>query len=134
MHEERNFEPVPPEVDRAAQQTVDAALKVHRALGPGLIESVYESCLAHELRKRGIEVETQVDLPVVYDGITLDAAYRLDLLVHRCLVVELKAVDALTGLHEAQLLTYLRLTGYRLGLLINFNVPILKKGIKRIVL
>ena len=134
MHKGEEFEPVPPLTELAAKQVVDAGLAVHRTLGPGLMESVYEACLAHELRQRGIRLETQVDRPVVYDGVELDAAYRLDMIVEDCLIVELKAVDALTVLHKAQLLTYVKLTGYRLGLLINFNVPVIKKGIKRILL
>ena len=134
MHKEHGFDPVPPKVERAARLTVDAALEVHRKLGPGLLESVCQLCLAHELRKRGLKAETEVDLPVVYDGIQLDATYRIDVLVEGCLVVELKAVEELTGLHKAQLLTYLRLTGHRLGLLINFNITLLKKGIKRLIL
>jgi GxxExxY protein len=133
MHKGKEFEPVPPLAELAAKQVVDAALTVHRKLGPGLMESIYEACLAHELTKRGIRIETQVNRHVMYDGIELDAAYRLDMIVEDCLIVELKAVDALTELHEAQLLTYLKLTGYRLGLLINFNVPVIRKGIKRIV-
>jgi GxxExxY protein len=121
-------------VNQAASVVVDAAFAVHKVLGPGLLESVYEACLAHELAKRGVRFERQVTLPVEYDGIRLDAGLRLDLLVERCLVVELKSVLDLMPIHEAQLLTYLKLTGHRLGLLINFNVPLIRDGIKRIAL
>ena len=128
------FEPIPPEVEQAARITTDAAFKVHRTLGPGLLESVYEACLAHELRQRGIQVETQIALPVIYEGLRLEAGLRLDMLVANQLIVELKAVEKMNSLFEAQLLTYLKLTGRRLGLLINFNVPLIKHGIKRIIL
>lgn len=107
-------------------------MKVHTALGPGLLESAYETCLAYELRQRGLRVETQVTLPVKYDGVELDAGYRLDLLVESRVIVELKAIEKMTPLHEAQLLSYLKLSGCKVGLLINFNVERLKDGIKRI--
>ncbi|MDT5121303.1 MAG: hypothetical protein QOC96_785 [Acidobacteriota bacterium] len=128
------FEPIPPEVEQAARVATDAAFKVHKTLGPGLLESVYEACLAHELRQRGINVETQIALPVIYEGLRLEAGLRLDMLVANQLIVELKAVEKMNSLFEAQLLTYLKLTGRRLGLLINFNVPLIKHGIKRIIL
>ena len=127
-------EKIPKEVDDVARIVVDAAFKVHTTLGPGLLENVYEVCLAHELSKRSLKLERQVRLPVVYDGEKLDAGLRLDLLIEDSLVVELKAVEALLPVHTAQLLTYLKLTGHRLGLLINFNVPLIKDGIKRIAL
>lgn len=126
--------PIPEALDQIATAVVDSAYKVHRALGPGLLESVYEVCLTHELAKRGFNVQTQVRLPVEYDGIKLDAGLRLDLLVHGGLIVEVKAVEQLLDVHKAQLLTYLKLTGVRLGLLINFNVATIKSGIKRLVL
>jgi len=129
-----SHEPIPSETENVARQVVDAALAVHRASGPGLLESVYEVCLEHELQKRDLVVERQVSLPVVYDGAKLDAGLRLDLLVGKSVVVELKAVEALLPVHQAQVLTYLKLTGHRLGLLINFNVPLIRNGIKRIVL
>ena len=113
---------------------VDAGLKVHRALGPGLLESAYEHCLAHELNTRGLGVRRQVALPILFDGILIEAGYRLDLLVDDLIIVEVKAVDALAPLHEAQLLTYLRLSGRRLGYLMNFNVKLLKQGIRRLAL
>lgn len=126
--------PIPEDLDRVARAVVDAAFDVHSKLGPGLLESVYEVCLAHAIEKRGEILERQVALPIEYDGIRLEAGLRLDLLISRCLVVELKAVETLLPVHEAQLLTYLKLTGYRLGLLINFNVPLIRDGIKRIAL
>jgi len=112
---------------------VDAAMKVHSALGPGLLESAYEACLAHELRGRGHVVDVQRALPVMYDGTTIDVGYRIDLLVDEAIVVELKAVEKLAPIHEAQLLTYLKLSDRRVGLLINFNVLHLRDGIKRMV-
>ncbi len=119
------------ELNEISGQIVDAAMTVHTVLGPGLLENAYEVCLKHELLKRGLRVEQQVALPVVYDGIKIDLGYRLDLLVAQEVIVELKAVDKVTPLHEAQLLSYLKLGRKRLGLLINFNVVHLKNGIKR---
>ena len=128
------FEAIPAKTERVAGAIVDSTLRVHRALGAGLLESVYEACLCHELKQRGIPFEAQVALPVVYDGVRVDAGLRLDLLVSDSVIVEVKAVEKMHPLFEAQLLTYLKLTGLRLGLLINFNVPLVKDGIKRIVL
>lgn len=112
-------------------QILDASIQVHRELGPGLLESAYEACLAYELRKRGLKVLTQVGLPVIYDQVKLDVGYRIDLLVEDCIIVELKAVEHVLPLHEAQLITYLKLADIRLGLLINFNVVRVKDGFKR---
>lgn len=126
--------PISQETNIISGKIIDAAYAVHRALGPGLLESVYEICLVHELRKRGLSVRQQIALPVIYDGIQIDAGLRLDLLVEDTIIVELKAVDELVPVHRAQALTYLRLTGHRLALLINFNVPVIKQGIVRIVL
>ena len=114
-------------------QVIGAAIDVHRTLGPGLLESAYEACLAYELTQSGLHVERQKSLPVVYKEVNLDAGYRLDLLVERRIIVELKAVDSLTPLHKAQLLSYLKLSGLNLGLLINFNVQVLKNGIQRVI-
>ncbi|MFH1743041.1 MAG: GxxExxY protein [bacterium] len=125
---------IPERAEHAAKVVVDAAYQVHSALGPGLLESVYEVCLCHEIKKRGVPFLNQVTLPVMYDGVRLDAALRLDVLVDDCLIVELKAVEMMIPVYTAQLLTYLKLTGHRLGLLINFNVPVIKDGIRRIVL
>lgn len=120
-------------LDTISGSVVDAAMKVHSALGPGVLESAYEVCLKHELHKRNIAVRSQVELPVVYDGIRLDAGYRIDLLVAESIVVELKSIDKLSPIHEAQLLSYLKLSNLQVGLLINFNVIHLKDGIKRLV-
>ena len=128
------IQPIPPLTDAVARQVVDAAYAVHSALGPGLLEVVYEVCLVHELNKRGIKVERQVMVPVIYDNVRLDAGLRLDLVVGDCLIVELKAIENMLPVHKAQLLTYLKLSGYRLGLLINFNVPVIKNGIQRVAL
>jgi GxxExxY protein len=110
---------------------IGSAITVHRSLGPGLLESAYEVCLVHELKKSGVNVRRQVSLPVIYDGIKLEAGFLMDLLVEDLVVVELKSVSALLPIHEAQLLTYLRLAKKQIGLLINFNEVVLKNGIKR---
>ncbi|AKS40995.1 GxxExxY protein [Wenzhouxiangella marina] len=115
-------------------EIIGAAIAVHRELGPGLLESVYEVCLAFELEARGLNFERQVELPVVYRGHHLDCGYRLDMVVEGSVLLELKSTANLEPIHEAQLLTYLRLSGLQLGLLINFNVPVLKQGIRRRVL
>ena len=125
---------IPARVDFLSNRAIAAAIKVHRELGPGLIESVYETCLFYELQKAGLEVERQVRLPIIYDGITLDAELRLDIWLERSLILEIKAVEMVIPVHHAQLMTYLKLTKNRIGLLINFNVPLLKNGIKRIAL
>ena len=121
------------EMNVRSAQVVDAAMRVHSALGPGLLEGAYEACLAHELLKRGLAVATQMSLPVVYAGVRIDLAYRVDLIVGDVVLVELKTVSKLLPVHEAQLLSYLRLGGFRLGLLINFHELHLKNGIKRLV-
>jgi GxxExxY protein len=121
------------DLEGLARRVIDAGLKVHRTLGPGLLESAYEHCLAHELHSRDISVVRQVALPIVYAGIRLDAGYRLDLVVENAIIIEIKAVDILTRLTEAQILTYLKLSGYRLGFLMNFNVELFKHGLKRVV-
>ncbi len=126
-------ENTPAAVERTATQIVDGAFKVHQGLGPGLLESVYETCLEYELRKRGLKVLRQLSVPILYDGKKLDGELRLDLLVEDSVIVEVKAVERLIPLFEAQALTYLRLTGYRLALLINFDVPLIRNGIKRII-
>lgn len=121
------------EIELVATQLVDSMLAVHRELGPGLLESTYQACLAYELRDRGIEVRCEVELPVKYKGLEIEAGYRIDMLVADCIVIENKSVQALVSLHEAQLLTYMKLSGCRLGFLVNWNVPLIKDGIKRIV-
>ena len=125
---------LPEDIDTVARTTVDCAFRVHQQLGPGLLESVYEVCLAHELTKAGLRFERQLALPVVYDGLKLEAGLRLDFLIENMLVVELKAVEQLLPVHQAQVLTYLKLSSKRLGLLINFNTPLFKDGIRRLAL
>ncbi|MEI6471190.1 MAG: GxxExxY protein [Holophagaceae bacterium] len=122
-----------PRLEAIGTVVVDAAIQVHRELGPGLLESAYEVCLVHELLHRGLTVERQKPLPVRYQGLEIEAGYRLDLLVEGCVIVELKAVEELTKIHHAQILTYLKLSGHRLGFLINFNAVPLKNGIRRLV-
>ena len=121
------------EINGLTKRIIGAALEVHRALGPGLLESAYESCLAHEFSLSSLAFERQVPLPLVYKSLPLECGYRLDFLVEKKVVLEVKAVAALEAIHQAQLVSYLKLGGWRIGLLINFNVPILKTGIKRIV-
>lgn len=120
------------EINVRTGQVVDAAMRVHRALGPGLLESAYSACLAYELTKRGRQVVTQMLLPVVYEEVRIELGYRIDMLVDGAVVVELKTVTRLLPVHEAQLLSYLRMSKYRIGLLINFHVPVLKDGIRRL--
>ena len=122
------------ELNEITETVIGAAIEVHRALGPGLLESAYEECLCYELTLRRVVVERQKPLPVVYKGVKLDCGYRLDLFVAGTVVVEIKAVEAIQPIHEAQLLTYLKIGGWKLGLLINFNVPVLKDGIRRRIL
>ena len=138
-HQDTKTPRVPPKepseaVDRVATEIVDAAYRVHSELGPGLLESAYEMCLEHELKKRGLTVRRQASLPVVYDSIEIEAGYRLDLVVEDSVIVELKSVDTLMQIHVAQVLTYLKLGGFKLGFLMNFNVTRIKDGMKRIVL
>ncbi|EMY3477743.1 GxxExxY protein [Flavobacterium psychrophilum] len=111
----------------------ESALKVHQALGPGLLESAYEECLFYELKKHNLKIEKQKALPLIYDEIKLDAGYRIDIIIEDKFIVEIKSVEALTDVHLAQLLTYLRLSNCKLGLLINFNVSLLKNGIRRVI-
>ena len=120
-------------INQVSQVIIGAAIEVHRTLGPGLLESAYEQCLSHEFSLRQIPFERQKPLPVQYKGVELDCGYRLDFLVSGMVVVEVKAIDALLPIHQAQLLSYLKLGGWKLGLLINFHVPLLREGIKRVV-
>jgi GxxExxY protein len=122
-----------PRVNKITGAVISAAMKVHSHLGPGLLESAYEACLAHELRKQGLRVAQQVGLPVVYDGEKIDLGYRIDLIVEDVVVVEIKSVEAINPVHQAQLLSYIRLSGRSVGLLINFHVAHLRDGIKRMV-
>jgi GxxExxY protein len=128
------FEPLPSDTEHLAKIVVDAAYKVHTSLGPGLLESVYEVCLLYELGKREIPAERQVKIPVLYDGIRMEDGLRIDLLVNRKIILEVKAVEEMNRIYKAQVLTYLKLTGLRLGLLINFNVALIKNGIERVIL
>ena len=121
------------EINRITEKIIGAAIEVHRTLGPGLLESAYETCLSFELAERGLEVDRQKPLPIVYKGNRLDAGYRLDLLVEDQVIVEIKAVDKIAPIHQSQLLSYLKLSGCEVGLLINFNVLVLKNGIKRVI-
>jgi GxxExxY protein len=121
------------ELNNISGSVVDSAMKVHSILGPGLLESVYQKCLAHELRKRALRVETELALPVIYDGIEIEVGYRIDLLVAGEVIVEIKSVTEIIPLNKAQLLSYLRLSRKRLGLLLNFNVAHMKDGLSRIV-
>ena len=120
--------------EELTKEILGGAIEVHRALGPGLLESAYEECLCHELALRGLAFKRQVELPLTYKGVTLDCGYRLDLVVEDSVILELKCVEEILPIHEAQLLTYLRLSGKKIGLLINFNVPVLRDGIVRMVL
>jgi GxxExxY protein len=122
------------EFDLISKEIIGCAIEVHRTLGPGLLESAYEECLVYELLKRGLYVERQKPIPLIYKEIRLDCGYRLDLLVENCVVVELKSIEAFAPVHEAQILTYMRFSKKKTGLLINFNVTVLKNGLKRFVL
>jgi GxxExxY protein len=119
------------DIEEVATQIVDAAIKVHKTLGPGLLESAYQKCLTHELRKRGLYVDTEVVLPLTYDGQQIDAGYRIDMLVENGVIIENKVIDELLPIHEAQLITYLKLRDCRIGFLLNWNVVLMKYGIKR---
>jgi GxxExxY protein len=122
------------ELNILTEQIIGAAIEVHRHLGPGLLESTYEACLKYELEQRGLLVQPQKALPVVYKEIQLEQGYRIDLLVANTIIVELKVVEEITAVHEAQILTYLKLSGHKIGLLFNFNVKLLKNGIRRFIM
>lgn len=130
----RNFDPIPVDVNSIGKEIVDAAFRVHRALGPGLLEKVYEACFCHELNKKGIEFLRQVDIPIEYDGLIFDEGLRLDVLVEDKIICELKSVDKINPIWEAQILSHLKLMDKHLGYLINFNVKNIGRGIKRFVL
>ncbi|HLA96004.1 MAG TPA: GxxExxY protein [Pyrinomonadaceae bacterium] len=123
----------PDELNEISGKIIELSIKVHKALGPGMLEGAYEVCLMHELIKNGFKAESQVKLPIIYDGIRLDAGYRIDLLVEKSVIVELKAIEHLLPVHEAQLLSYLRMSNLKLGLLINFNQKLLRDGVRRVV-
>lgn len=120
-------------LDLITRRIIGAAIEVHKALGPGLLESAYQTCLAYELRERGFKVEQQLPLPVIYKNVKLDCGYRLDLVVEDSVILEIKAIQELAPIHDAQLLSYLRLSGKTVGLIINFHVRVLKDGLKRVV-
>jgi GxxExxY protein len=122
------------EQDPVRAKVIGSAIEVHKHLGPGLLESAYEECRAFELRQQGIDFQRQVPLPILYKGIQLDCAYRMDLVVERYLIIEIKTVEQLLPIHQAQLLTYLKLSNLKFGLLLNFNVALLRDGIKRMIL
>ena len=127
------YAPIPLEVEQVGKLVLDAAFKVHTVLGPGLLESVYKTAMYHLLKQNGTRIETEVKLPITFEDIQLESGLRLDMCVERCVIVELKAVETMIPVFEAQLMTYLRLSGIRLGFLINFNVAHLKDGFKRMV-
>jgi len=130
----KTFEPIPQNLEEIGKKVVDAAYTVHKNLGPGLLEKVYETCFCHELKKRGLHYQRQMYFPIIYDGIEFEEGLRLDVLVENKIVCELKALENVNPVWEAQILSHLKLTNNRLGYLINFNVPIMKSGIKRFVL
>jgi len=119
--------------EKIGKSVVNAAYKIHKALGPGLLERVYEVCMEHELKKAGFDVKRQINIPIVYDGITFDEGLRLDLLVNDSVIIELKAVELVNPVWEAQIISHLKLTNFNLGYLINFNVPLIKQGIRRFI-
>ena len=124
---------IPARLNALSGKVIDAAFAVHSTLGPGLLENVYEVCLCLELKMRNLKVDRQVSLPIDYDGVRIDGGLRMDVVVDSSVIVEIKAVEEIHPVHKAQLLTYLKLTGYRLGLLVNFNVPLIRDGITRVV-
>ncbi len=128
------FDSLPRETEKVASEIINAAMTVHRTLGPGLLEKVYEVCLCHELEKRNLKFQKQVNVPIVYDGISFEEGYRIDILVEDKIIIELKAVENYHPVWKAQVLSYLKVTGKRLGLIINFNVPLLKDGVHRVIL
>lgn len=130
----QEFSRLDPSINDVGRQVFDAAFAVHRELGPGLLESAYIACMRQELSLRGLRFRVEVPVPVVYKDVKLDAGYRIDLLIEECVIVELKAIDCLAPIHDAQLLTYMKLKGIRLGYLINFNSVLIKDGIRRMIL
>ena len=128
-----NYAPIAEHIDKIASEIVDSAYKVHKELGPGLLESVYEAALAYELEKEGLSIVTQKGIPVVYDTIKLELGFKADIIVENKVIIEIKSVESLAAVHFKQLLSYLRLTDLKLGLLLNFNESLLKNGLKRVV-
>ena len=125
---------LPDSIENVAREIVDASLRVHTALGPGLLESIYETCLHHDLKRRGLAVEKQVPIPIVFDSLRIDAGLRLDLLVEQSIVVEVKSVERMIPVYQAQILSYLKLANLRLGFIVNFNVAQIREGIRRYAL
>jgi GxxExxY protein len=122
------------DIEEIGKVIVDSAIRVHRAVGPGLLESTYQKCLAHELTKRGLKVDCELLLPIEYDGVRIESGYRVDMLIDDCVIIENKTVDNILPIHEAQLLTYMRLRKVKLGFLLNWKVVLMKQGIKRMIL
>jgi GxxExxY protein len=129
-----NFSPIPDDIEELAKQVIDAAYSIHTTIGPGCLEKTYQSCMKYELKEMGIDVISEFPLPLIYKGIVVKEAYKIDLLVGKELIVEIKSVESILPVHKKQLITYLRLSKKRLGLIINFNTEKIKDGIKRIVL
>ncbi len=129
----KQYNPISSHIEAVAKSIIDAAYQVHTTLGPGLLESVYESCMVHELNLRKVDVKSQLVLPVFYKGIEIESGYRIDMLVDGCVIVEIKSTEGINPVYRSQLLTYLKLTNIRLGLLLNFNVAHMRDGIKRII-
>ncbi len=129
-----NFKELSPDEERIGKEIVDCAYKVHSNIGPGLLEKIYETCFCHELSKKGLKFSSQVSVPIKYDGLIFNEGFRIDVLIEDKVICELKAVNEMNPVYESQVLTYLKLTNKRLGFLINFNVPLIKNGIKRIIL
>ena len=124
---------IPKELNDIGSKIINCAFKVHSKLGPGLLESIYEQCFVHELVKTGLKVDKQISIPIIYDDLLIKNGLRIDILIEDCIIIELKAIENILPVHDAQLLSYLKLTEHRLGYLINFNVPLIKNGIKRFV-
>jgi len=122
------------DIEEISRVIVDSAIQIHRTFGPGLLESAYQKCLAYDLTKRGLKVECEVTLPIVYDGQTIESGYRVDMVVEDCVIIENKTVDQILPVHQAQLLTYMRLREINLGFILNWKTPLMKHGIKRMVL
>jgi GxxExxY protein len=129
-----NFSPLTEKEENAATKIVQSAFEVHRTIGPGLLESIYETCFCHELSKKGVEFKKQVTIPIKYDNLSFESALRLDVIVEGCVICEIKSLEIILPVHSAQVLSYLRMSRLRLGFLINFNVPMIRQGIKRIIL
>lgn len=134
MNINKNYLPLSDKEESVAKTIVQAALEVHRRLGPGLLEIVYETCFCHELSKRGVSYKRQVPVPIKYDGLVFKSTLRLDVVVEECVICEIKAIETILQVHHAQVLSHLRLTSLRLGFLINFNSPTLRQGLKRFIL